>query len=146
MDQAEALRQASSLQLNTPKALDWENLAEEIEALARSDARELYSRYLQLLMHLLKWCHQPSRRTKSWRSTIREQRLQIGNLLDESPGLGSRVPELFAKAYRDARGMAADQTDLPLATFPEACPFTVEQAMDPAFPPADELPASRRRK
>jgi uncharacterized membrane protein YccC len=146
MDQAEALREASRLNLNTPKALDWENLAEEIESLGRSDARELYSRHVQLLLHLLKWVHQPSKRTRSWRSTMREQRQRITLLLKESPGLKPGEAEAFARAYADARELAADQTGLPVSAFPEACPITIEQAMDPDFPPPDDRPVPRRRK
>jgi hypothetical protein len=146
MEQAEALRQAARLDLNTPKALDWENLAEEIESLGRSDARELYVRYVQLLLHLLTWVHQSSKRTRRWRSTIREQRQRITVLLHESPGLKPSEAETFVRAYADARELAADQTGLPLATFPETCPFTIGQTMDPDFPPPDDRPAPRRRK
>jgi hypothetical protein len=145
MEQAEALREAAKLDLNTPKALDWENLAEEIESLGRSDARELQSRYEQLLLHLLKWRFQPHRRSRSWSNTIFEQRLRIERLLRESPGLKPRCAELFAEAYADARRLAARQTQLPLATFPEASPLTIEQAMDPDFPPPEEQPGGRRR-
>jgi hypothetical protein len=146
MDQAEALREAARLDLNTPKALDWENLAEEIESLARSDARELKSRCRQLLMHLLKWVHQPDRRSVSWLGSIDHQRMEIGDLLEGSPSLEARLPEIYERAYRDARQLAARQTHLPLTTFPEACPFTIEQTMDPDFPPPDDRPAPRRRK
>jgi hypothetical protein len=54
LQQAEALRAAARLKLNTPLALDWENLAEEIEDLGKSRAREFSSRYYRLLAHLLK--------------------------------------------------------------------------------------------
>ncbi len=57
LEQAEALRQAGRARLNTPKAVDWENVAEELDGLARSEARELRSRYKTLLVHLLKWRH-----------------------------------------------------------------------------------------
>jgi hypothetical protein len=146
MDQAEALREASRLNLNAPKALDWENLAEEIESLGRSDVRELRSRYRQLLMHLLKWVHQPERRSVSWLGSIDHQRMEIGDLLEGSPSLEARLPEIYERAYRDARQLAARQTRLPLAIFPEACPFTIEQAMDPDFPPPEKSRAPRRRK
>ena len=48
----------------------------------------------------------------------------------------------MARAYRRARREAAAETGLPLSTFPETCPFTLEQALDDDFwpEPADPAP------
>jgi hypothetical protein len=46
-------------------ALDAANLAEEIESMGRSDRRELKNRLVVLVMHLLKWRHQPAARSRS---------------------------------------------------------------------------------
>jgi len=54
--------------------LDRENLAEEIECSGRSERREIENRLKVLLVHLLKWRHQPEGRNGSWRSTIRRDR------------------------------------------------------------------------
>jgi Domain of unknown function DUF29 len=40
-------------------AIDVANIAEEIENIGRSDRRELKSRLVVLVAHLLKWSHQP---------------------------------------------------------------------------------------
>jgi hypothetical protein len=135
IEQAESLRQAGRARLNTPKAVDWENVAEELDGLARSEARELRSRYKTLLIHLLKWRHQPKRRTRSWEVSIGRERDEIPLHLAENPGLVPRVEELFATAYGLARREAARQTRLPLAIFPEAPPFTPEQALRDDFWP-----------
>lgn len=59
-------QQAECLRKGRWAKLDVENLVEELEALGRSEQKELGS-YLQvLLMHLLKYQHQPEQRTKSW--------------------------------------------------------------------------------
>ena len=50
--QARALRDASHAGTNLP--IDWENVAEEIEALGKSQARELASRIAIILVHLMK--------------------------------------------------------------------------------------------
>ena len=121
LQQAEALRAAARLKLNTPLALDWENLAEEIESLGKSQARELSSRYYRLLAHLLKWEFQPDRRTPSWRGTVTEQRTELREVIDDSPSLKPQRQARFDRAYRDARELAAAETRLPLATFPEKC-------------------------
>jgi len=41
-------------------------------------------------------------------------------------------------AYEDARLWAARETGLSLDTFPDACPWTFEQAIDPVFFPVAE--------
>jgi hypothetical protein len=43
----------------------------------------------------------------------------------------------LGEAYRHARADAPDATRLPPATFPEACPWTVEQVLDEDFWPED---------
>lgn len=129
-----ALRQADKLRAHD-RDLDWDNLAEEIEALSRSEARELRSRYILLLTHLLKWLFQPERRGASWEVTIKRERKEIEDHLNANPGLKSRRDELFGEAYAIARLDAALETSLPEATFPETNPFTVAQAMDEAFWP-----------
>lgn len=45
--------------------------------MGRSEKRELESRLTVLLVHLLKWRHQPIRGGGSWQLTIDEQRLQF---------------------------------------------------------------------
>jgi hypothetical protein len=128
-----ALDQAAHLRAGRLAALDLENLAEEIEGLARAEARELRSRYATLLMHLLKWEFQPDQRSTNWAGTIARERVEIEDHLDDNPSLKPCQPELFAKAYRSACTGAAAETKLPLSRFPATCPYTLEQAMDEAF-------------
>jgi hypothetical protein len=130
-----AMRQADALRRRSANEIDWENVAEEIESVGKTEARELRSRYAVLLAHLLKWLFQPEKRTRSWETTIVTQRESARDHPTENPGLKSLVDGLFAKAYREARGNAALETDMPLETFPEANPFTLAQAMDPDFWP-----------
>src|SRR2546428_80611 len=54
--------QAALLREGKVQALDLDNLAEEIESLGKSQRHELEHRLDGLLMHLLKWRYQPSRR------------------------------------------------------------------------------------
>lgn len=134
-EQASALRAASRVKLNTPVRIDWDNLAEEVEDMAKSQLRELRSRYFRLLTHLLKWQFQAERRSTSWRGTIGEERRRIDDVFEESPSLRGQGAALFTAAYGKARLQAADETGLDPATFPEACPFTLEEAEDTRFWP-----------
>jgi hypothetical protein len=135
LEQAAALRRAAASRINLPEPLDFENLAEEIESLGASEPRELYSRYLVLLMHLLKWQYQPERRTPGWRATIRTQRHELARLLKTSPGLEPKRKAELVDAHERAREDAADETGLPEASFPETCPWTLDEVESMAFWP-----------
>ena len=81
-EQAAALRRAKS---RFPAAtggsnllLDWENLAEEIESLGKSDRRELRSQITRVLRHLLKLEASPAAEPRACsRATIDEARTEI---------------------------------------------------------------------
>ena len=112
--QAAALREARYADLDLP------NLSEEIEALARSDRRELRSRLTALEMHLLKFEYQPERATRSWLSTIVEQAAKITELLRESPTLNGEVlTNAIVDGYADGRRQASAETGVPLDRFAE---------------------------
>jgi len=115
--------------------IDIENLAEEVEALARSDKRELLSRLTVLLQHLLKWKWQPENRSSSWGLTIRTQRDELGHLFQQSPSLRPAVPKAIAEVYVSAVARAGIETGLPAEVFPEECPWSAEQILSVAFFP-----------
>ncbi|MCC5634489.1 DUF29 domain-containing protein [Nostoc sp. CHAB 5844] len=110
--------------------IDLPNLIEEIESMGRSEKRELKSRLIVLLMHLIKWHYQPEKRSESWRSTITEQRICIEALLEDSPSLQPLLTEVFEDCYQKARLKAADETGIKLNFFPKESPFTLEEAID----------------
>src|SRR5215471_13894744 len=62
--------------------MDFAHLSEYLTDMARRDRREVFSRLVVLLTHLLKWEHQADRRSGSWRGTIREQRRELRQLLE----------------------------------------------------------------
>jgi hypothetical protein len=132
--------QAARLRDLRPNSIDWENIAEEIESLGRSEKREIESRMGVLLVHLLKWAYQPERRKLGWKATIGEQRRKLARALDESPSLTADPGTVLAEEYELARTRAADETDLPEDTFPATCAFTIEQVLDPEFWPEAATP------
>lgn len=128
MEQARAVREGRW------GAVDRVNLAEEIESLGREQFDKLESALRVLLVHFLKWDHQPERRSRSWALSIREQRLEIADVLEDNPGLTPRIPEAIARAYRRARVAAAKETGLETSAFPEPCPYSFEEMTSRAFP------------
>lgn len=103
-------------------------LAEYLTDMAKRDRREVFSRLVVLLTHLLKWEHQPDRRSGSWRGTIREQRRELRQLL-ESGTLRNHAVDVFAEAYAEARAQAADETELDAGVFPTESPWNLDAAL-----------------
>lgn len=136
-------QQAALLHAGRLDELDIPNVAEELEAMARSEWGELENRLEVLLMHMLKWDHQPEHRSGSWRGTIREQRSAIARLLKRSPSLRPALARTIAEVYPDALGRAVDETGLEPAAFPEALPYTVDQVLTQE-PLGGDSPATRR--
>jgi hypothetical protein len=121
--------------------LDLEKLAEELDTMGRSEWGELENRLEVLLMHMLKWDHQPARRSRSWLGTMRAQRNALRRLLRRSPSLEATV----ADVYPDALARASDETGLSPSTFPAQLPYSLAQVLEPEAPSAPP-PAARRRR
>lgn len=117
------------------KALDLENLIIEIESMGKSNKRELKSRLIILIMHLLKWKYQPEKRSQSWLSIINEQRLQIELLLEQNPSLKPQIKLIIAKYYSKARKIASQETHLNLSLFPSEIPFSTNLILESDFFP-----------
>jgi hypothetical protein len=96
------MEQAAHVRAGRFDALDRENLAEEIESLGREQFNKLESALRVVLMHMLKWDHQPKPRSRSWALSIEAQRLELDNVLSDNPGLKPRIAEATARAYRRA--------------------------------------------
>jgi hypothetical protein len=108
--------------------LDQHHLVEYLRDMARRDKREVQSRLSVLLAHLLKWDHQPERRTGGWRETIELQRQELHDLL-ESGILRNHAQEVLATVYVRGVRQAAAETGLAVETFPPACPFTLDEVL-----------------
>jgi len=129
------VEQSRVLRSGELSTIDAANIAEEIESMGRSDRRELKSRLVVLVLHLLKWRHQPSARSRRWSATIDEQRLQIGDLLSESPSLRPMMLAILAQAYPIARAQSIAETGLADKAFCDTCPFTADEVMSGSFYP-----------
>jgi hypothetical protein len=115
--------------------LDLEHLAEEIESMGASERRELINRLGLLLAHLLKWHYQPLYRGKSWELTIKEQRRRLKRLLTDNPSLKPYAETVLSDAFGDAVLMAAKETGLDESSFPQSCPYSLEQVLSSEFLP-----------
>jgi hypothetical protein len=136
-EQAAALRRAKDANL----PLDWENLAEEIESLGRSQRSELNSQIRRILRHLFNLETSSAVNPRAgWRATVRDARAEIDELLEMSPSLRREVEGAIKKQAVTAAQLAADD----LEGYAEPTPgiktrlhqggFTVEQVLGDWFP------------
>ena len=132
-----ALETTKLLRQQSWNQVEWEAVIEEIESLGKSQERELASRLFQLTVHLLKWIAQPSRRqtSRSWTTSIRNQRRELGRLLRHSPSLRRLVEGVLVEEYASAVDEARHQTGLSPEAFPSTCPWTATQVLDNDFWP-----------
>jgi hypothetical protein len=128
-------QQAEYLQKGHWAELDVKNLIEELEAVGRSEQKELSSYFQVLIIHLLKCQYQPEKRTPSWNNTLSNCRDKIQDCLEDTPSLQGFLQdsEWIEKYYRRARRDAAKETQKSLQTFPTECPYTIAQILDPEF-------------
>lgn len=131
--------QAEKLRARRHNEIDWENVAEEIDSLGRSQKKEIRNRLTVLLHHLLKWHFQPEKRTNSWRASIIEARDEITIEIDDSPSLRSYPGTVLDRQYTLGRLKAMDETGLAESVFPELSPYSIEQVLDPTFMPGPHL-------
>jgi hypothetical protein len=130
-----AAEQGALLRAGKVARVDLENVAGELEYLGNSQQHEIESRLNVLIAHLLKWQFQPAKRSNSWKATLLEQRTQIARIIRRSPSLKGHPASVLADEYEIGRLKASGETTLPLSAFPETCPYTIEQILDPDFLP-----------
>ena len=111
--------------------LDLEHIAEEIEDVGKNEQRELASRMAVLLAHLLKWEHQPARRSKSWQYTLTTQRKEVAYVISEAPSLRTKFSDerWLDIVWSKAKSQAESETGLDIDTFPEVCPWPISDVL-----------------
>lgn len=112
--------------------LDLDNLGKYLTDMALRDRREVKSRLVVLLAHLLKWEFQWEKRSRGLRTTLLIQRQELADLASRGV-LRAHAQAVLPEAYDNARELAAAETGLDKTTFPPACLYTIDQlfAMDP---------------
>lgn len=100
------LKTTEQLRSHSFLELDLENLIEEIEGLNRSDRRALMSYLTRLIEHVLKltsWESEREYNANKWKAEISNFRVQIENILTDSPSLKPYLATIFEKSYENAR-------------------------------------------
>ncbi len=129
---------AKLLQSGRFSEVDIANLVDEVKEMGRSERRAVESILEVILMHLLKYCYQPDRRSRSWLLTLFEHRKRMARLFKDSPSLRRYFEEVFGECYQNARQMAAIETGLELEVFSVESPFGIEEVLAVDFLPLSE--------
>lgn len=108
--------------------LDYDNLWEYLTDVAKRDRREVKSRLVVLILHVLKWVHQPDQRSRSRRGSVLEQQQELRQLAGQGV-LRNHAEAVLAEAYRDAVERAAVDTGLPPEEFPAKSAYSVDELL-----------------
>jgi len=133
-----AVEQAELLRAGRIAEADALNIAEELDDVGNEQYDKLESALRIILLHLLKWDHQPPRRSRSWQSSISVQRKHVLRVLRKNPGLKPLVDEAITEAYETARIEAAAQMLLDEDALPLECPYSWSDIMDRKIPWPDQ--------
>lgn len=131
--------QAALLRAGRLAEADIDNIVEEIEDMGKEQKVALQSLFRQILIHLLKLDLSPATAPRAaWTEELSEFRAQVETRIEETPSLKHYAPELFARAWPQARRSAGKTFEAygERVAPPADCPYTLEQAMDDDFVPA----------
>ena len=104
------------------KNLDIDNLIEEVESLGISQKKELISRLMVLLEHLLKRLYVDLPYDyNGWERTIRNQRSEIDLLITQIPSLKSRWDDSFIVGWEIA--LKTVRKEYRQVAFPDRWPY-----------------------
>ncbi len=138
IQQAEAIRAARAAHLANTNDLDWDNIAEEIESLGRSQRSELETRLETIIEHLIKLAFSPANEPRNgWQDTVDRSRARIRKVLRDSPSLRGALPDMIEDAADQAFILASrsmtrygEASNLPI----QAPALTLEQILDDWWP------------
>jgi hypothetical protein len=139
-EQAEALR--AEARAGSNQKLDWENLAEEIESLGKSQLHALKSQVRRIIEHLMKLEYSTAADPRGgWFESISDARSEIELILDDSPSLRREIGAAITTGLKHAARKAMfaleghGEPDSTVAALLRAATYTEEQVLGDWFPP-----------
>jgi hypothetical protein len=138
--QAALLRRRAAGELINEAELDWPHVAEEIEALGKSERAALASHTAIVIEHLAKLEASPAIEPRAgWQETVLRARADIDELLESSPSLRPSLDAVVARqhvrALRLVAGVLALYSETPRVPL-NGIHYHTDQVLGPWFPPA----------
>src|SRR5438552_12391418 len=132
--QASALRNLARTRHDLSNELDWENVAEEIECVGRSEFAAVRSYVRQILIHIIKGVSAPnSDSMRHWRTEVTTFH---DDLLDRiSPSMLTRIDldAIWTRAVNRAETDLSDHGCSIAPHLPTRCPITITAIVDRGF-------------
>jgi hypothetical protein len=132
-----AERQAALLRARRFDELDLDNLIEEVEDLSRRERKSIESYVETILEDFLKLAFSPAERPRrGWLVMVDKQRVKLARELTATlrEHLEAELPALYAGLRRPvARQLEKDR--VPADALPAACPYILDQILDPDWYP-----------
>ena len=128
----ETIKSLKSRQLGD---IDYDNLIEELEELAKTEKRRVRSLLEQIIRHLLlyqNWHIEKPRNANHWAAEIISFRNQINEEL--TTNLRNHLAENINIIYSNALDYVKAKTKL--TNLPEICPYTLDQILDKNWLPS----------
>ena len=103
--------------------------------MGKRERDKLISSLRLIYRHLLKWQHQPSKRSISWSDTIIRERDNVSDYIEDTPSLKNLLQDraVLAKAYQRGRRDVMRETGI--TNLPQDCPYSLEQTLEHSFLP-----------
>lgn len=136
--QAGVLRRLRETDVNLP--LDLDLLAEELDDMRLDLEARVASYLVTILQHLLELQYSPAERPRSgWQNTVDRSRGNARRRI--TPVIEASMRAQLEALYGEARTLAErdlrrHHENAAADALPPACPYTLEQALDPAWWPA----------
>ena len=121
--------------------IDLPALIEEVQDLAGRH-RDAYESHVQtIIAHLLKLTYAPDAiydyNERGWQQSIRVARINIRKLLRRNASAARDRDEALLNGFEDAREIVQGECDdFGTVDWPDVCPWTIEQVLDPDFFPS----------
>jgi hypothetical protein len=130
-------RQAELLRAGRFAELDLPHLIEEVEDLGVNLRNAVTRRTREIILHLLKLQYSPAVPPRAgWQESIGKQRDDLE--LELTASLQQHLEREFEKIFQKARRRAIDELARDKVApdqLPKACPYTLEQIIDPLWQP-----------
>ena len=144
--QATALRALARTRHDLSNELDWENVAEEIEGVGRSELVAVQSFIRQILIHIIKAVSAPDTTLMlHWRTEVIAFH---GDMLDRiTPSMRPRIDlsKLWQQAFKRAEADLGVHGRSVAPALPGRCPLALEDIVDPAFDFVKAVEAVRKQ-
>ena len=128
--QAEAIRRLARTRPELSNVVDWDNLAEEMDSLGRTETRAFTGPLRQFLIHLAKALSSRSQRLKGWRTECLNFQALAREAFTNSLRQKIDLDQLWADALRQADAALAVYDETLAKDLPRTCPLSLDELVD----------------